>query len=605
MLKKLSLIFILICFFSCNKNVSEASNGIYKKISILNIKSDSLTIKDVIQLQKKGGFTISLENKVFHRLEKQEATWLHFKVDDFNEDLYFSFWGAFLEEGIVYLSYNDSINKLNSLSLKDSKNYYSKYRFPTWKLPRTNHPTDIFVRIKDSKRITSLKLLLFNSDEFINFTQKDSTIIGVTIAFLLTLLLALILLFIAKRQYSLLWYAAYILVFSFDFLTNHGIDLQLKIFSTPVEHSIKRLLFQCIGAVFALVFYIKFYPYNKSTSYIKQIFKFTALFYLISAIILASFILVDNIYFPKIYLWLPQRLLMIVVIMLHFVLIKKKVLPFYLGIAFLIPLLVYSRFLYINPKLDLSLTEYFILDNMFYFSLITEMSLIVFYIISQLVKSEFLAINLQKENLELRNNFQNNIAEVEQKERNKLLSNVHDSFGGYLETLKLRLLSKSENTPEKVQEVLDAFYKEYRYLLNSLYSPKINSENFAENLIEFFEKLNQLTNNTIKHQFSIENTELPPEKCMHLYRIISELTTNAIKYAKASEIQVKIKKSDTNLITLDVSDNGIGFDIDTVNQNSYGLKNIKTRVNAMKGKIDIKSIKNQGTHIVITIPYNE
>ena len=605
MLKKLSLVFILISFISCNKNVSKASNTLYKEVSVLNKKSDSLTIEDIVELYNSGNFNEYIDNKVFHRLEKLEATWLHFKVDDFNEDLYFSFWGAFLEEGTIYLSYNDSIKKLNKLSLKDSKNYNSKYRFPTWKLPKTDSTTDVFIRIKDSKRITSLKLLLFNSDEFINFTQKDSTIIGITIAFLLTLLLALVLLFMAKKQYSLLWYAAYILVFSFDFLTNHGIDLQLKIFSTPVEHSIKRLLFQCIGAVFALVFYVKFYPYNKSTNYIKQIFKFTAIFYLISAVFLASFMLVDKIYFPKIYLWLPQRLLMFLVIISHFILIKKKVLPFYLGIAFLIPLLVYSRFLYVNPKLDLSLTEYFILDNMFYFSLIIEMSLIVFYIISQLVKSEFLAINLQKENLELRNNFQNSIAEVEQKERNKLLSNVHDSFGGYLETLKLRLLSKSENTPEKVQEVLDAFYKEYRYLLNSLYSPKINSENFAENLIEFFEKLNQLTNNTIKHQFSIENTELPQEKCLHLYRIISELTTNAIKYAKASEIQVKIKKSDTNLITLDVSDNGIGFDVTTVNTNSYGLKNIKTRVNAMNGKIDIKSIKNQGTQIVITIPYNE
>lgn len=603
MLKKLSLFIILFSFISCNKEVSKASKTLYKEVSVLNIKSDSLTINEVVNLYSSGDFNQSLDNKVFHRLEKLEATWLHFKVNNFNEDLYFSFWGAFLEEGTIYLSYNDSIKKLNRLSLKDSENYYSKYRFPTWKLPRTDHSTDVFIRIKDSKRITSLKLLLFNSDEFINFTQKDSTIIGVTIAFLLTLLLILVLLFIAKKQYSLLWYAAYILVFGFDFLTNHGIDLQLKIFSTPVQHSIKRLLFQCIGAVFALVFYVKFYPYNKSTNYVKQIFKFTAWFYFISVIFLASFILFDNIYFPKIYLWLPQRFLMFGVIIMHFILIRKKVLPFYLGIAFLIPLLVYTRFLYVNPRLDLSLTEYFVLDNMFYFSLIAEMSLIVFYIINQLVKSEFLAINLQKENLELRNSFQNSLAEVEQKERNKLLNNVHDSFGGYLETLKLRLLSKSENTPEKVQEILDAFYKEYRYLLNNLYSPKINSDNFIENLIEFCDKLNKLTDNSIKHQFSLEDTQLSPEKCLHLYRIISELTTNAIKYSKASEIKISMKQFDS-YIQLDVVDNGVGFDSSTVSNASYGLKSVYERVQNLNGEIVIDSKLSIGTSIKIKVPFN-
>lgn len=572
----------------------------------LNQKSDTLTIDQVIGLYKKGNFNAPVENKVFHNIQNQPTSWLHFKIANLNEDKYFSFWGAFLEYGKVYLYYNKKVIELNELSLLDSKNYTSKYRFPTWKLEKTNTLTNVFIKIKDSKRITSLKSLLYSADEFTSFTQKDSSIIGIIFAFLLTMVVILTLLFIAKKQYSLLWYAGYILIFSFDYLTNHGIDLQLQLFSTPVQHSIKRLFFQSLGATFALIFYLKFYPYNKNTLYIKNIFQFCNIVYFVTSFILGLFMIFDTIFIPKIFFWLPQRLLMILTIILHFVLIRKKVLPFYLGVGLLLPLLVYMRFLYVNPRLDLTLNEYFILDNMFYAALIVEMCLIIYYIINQLVKSEFLAIYLQNENLTLRNTFQDNILKVQQQERNKLLSNVHDSFGGYLEALKLRLLNKAENTPEKVQEILDSFYKEYRYLLNSLYAPKINSENFVENLIEFCEKLNKVTgNNTIVHNFSLKDTQLPPEKCVHLYRIISELTTNAIKYSKASEIKIKIHQNKKDFIILEVLDNGLGFDKSVTNLNSYGLENVNDRVIAMKGELDINSIKNKGTTIKITIPKND
>ena len=80
------------------------------------------------------------------------------------------------------------------------------------------------------------------------------------------------------------------------------------------------------------------------------------------------------------------------------------------------------------------------------------------------------------------------------------------------EALKLRLLHKSEGTPEKIQEILDSFYNEYRYLLNSLYSPKINSENFTDNLIEFINKINEVSNNIIKHSLSFNNTEISQYK---------------------------------------------------------------------------------------------
>ncbi|WP_347175270.1 sensor histidine kinase [Polaribacter uvawellassae] len=604
--KFLSLIFLVFILISCSSTKNDASQELYKSVTFLNQKNDSLSINDVIKLYKKGDFNIAMENKIIFNLKDLPTSWFHFKIDNLNEDKYFSIWSPFLEYGKVYLYYNNTIKELNALDLNNSKDYNSEYRFPTWKLNQTNTTTHVFVKVRDTKRATSLKLLLFNSSEFIKYTQKDSTIIALLLAFFLAMLVAISSLFIVKKQYSLLWYAGYVFAFAFDLINSHGIDLQLQIFSTPTEHSVKRLLFQSIGAACIGMFYISFYPFTKETKYIRKAFKYITGFYFLSVIILLSFILVNDIYLPKIFLWLPQRIMVFFIIIGHLILIRKKVIPFYLSIGFLATLLIYIRFLYSNPGLDLSLASYFFIDNHFYITIAIETALILFYIISQLVKSEFLAISLKNENLTLRSDFQDSVLNMQQQERNKLLGNVHDSFGGYLEALKLRLLTKAENTPEKIQEILDAFYKEYRYLLNSLYAPKINSENFIESLIDFFDKLNQLTNsNSIQHQFSIDNTQFSQKKCVHLYRIISELTTNAIKHANASEININLSQENNKNILLKISDNGIGFDKSNIAKNSYGLSNIEKRVKDINGKITIETEKNKGTEIKISIPIDE
>ena len=193
-----------------------------------------------------------------------------------------------------------------------------------------------------------------------------------------------------------------------------------------------------------------------------------------------------------------MRICIVLVIITHLILIIKKILPIYLGLAFLLSTVFSLVHFNLEPTINATLLEAILIENFFYIITVIETLFVTFYIVSEIVKEKLLAINLRQENLKLRNNFQNNILKMQELERNKLLNNVHDTFGGYIEALKLRLLQKNENSPERAKEILDAFYKDYRYLLNSLYAPKINSENFIENLIEFCEKLNQLTENNIE-----------------------------------------------------------------------------------------------------------
>ena len=316
------------------------------------------------------------------------------------------------------------------------------------------------------------------------------------------------------------------------------------------------------------MFFSKFYPFDKKTKFYKQLFQSVSIISLLILLFFGFKFLMNDSVFDLFWIWIVLRICVVIVIITHLILIIKKVLPIYLGIAFLLSTVFSLIHFNVEPTVNVTLLEAILIENLFYIITVIETLFVTFYIVHEIVKEKLLAINLRQENLKL----------------------------------KLRLLQKNENTQEKTQEILDAFYKDYRYLLNSLYAPKINSENFNENLIEFCDKLNQLTENNIKYQFSIKNIILEQEKCIHLYRIISELTTNAIKHSKATEIKIEIYNEKEDQIVLSVKDNGIGFDKNTINNNSYGFKNIKERVLQIDGSLDIKSTKKTGTSITIKTP---
>ena len=86
---------------------------------------------------------------------------------------------------------------------------------------------------------------------------------------------------------------------------------------------------------------------------------------------------------------------------------------------------------------------------------------------------------------------------------------------------------------------------------------------------------------------------------MNIYRIIQEAVNNAIKYAEASLISVKIH-SKNDVVEIEVNDNGKGFNMATVELGN-GINNMKKRAEEIKAKLIIGSLENKGTQIKLTI----
>ncbi|MBK8280922.1 MAG: hypothetical protein IPK94_12595 [Saprospiraceae bacterium] len=86
--------------------------------------------------------------------------------------------------------------------------------------------------------------------------------------------------------------------------------------------------------------------------------------------------------------------------------------------------------------------------------------------------------------------------------------------------------------------------------------------------------------------------------------MISELVLNAAKHSGGDLIRVSIDTLPTETVLL-VQDNGKGIDKMKNNGDSIGLKNIESRVEYLKGRLEIQSNPGEGTSVKVLIPYSK
>lgn len=87
---------------------------------------------------------------------------------------------------------------------------------------------------------------------------------------------------------------------------------------------------------------------------------------------------------------------------------------------------------------------------------------------------------------------------------------------------------------------------------------------------------------------------------LNVYRIIQEQLSNILKYAKATEVIISLLQN-KKIITLSVSDNGVGFDTGK-KRNGIGIINIKNRAASYNGSADFVSQPGMGCVLKVTFP---
>ena len=197
-----------------------------------------------------------------------------------------------------------------------------------------------------------------------------------------------------------------------------------------------------------------------------------------------------------------------------------------------------------------------------------------------------------------------------QDQRLRISRDLHDNIGSQLtfiissiDNLKFLTKKSNESLRNKLTNINDFANSTIGQLRDTIWAMNKNEipyDDFQTRILSFIEKAKSATNNI---QFNFDSSitadfSFTSIKGINVFRIIQEAINNSIKYAEASEISVKIKEN-SNTIQIEISDNGIGFDINTIELGN-GLENMQKRIQEIGGEISVNSKVNKGTAITIS-----
>lgn len=197
-----------------------------------------------------------------------------------------------------------------------------------------------------------------------------------------------------------------------------------------------------------------------------------------------------------------------------------------------------------------------------------------------------------------------------EKERKRIARDLHDTvsqelFAAHMilsgvsqQALKLDR-EKMQTQLQSVAAILETAQKDLRVLLLHLRPVELEEKSLIEGIQILLKELEDKSD--LKVSLKQNVTKLTKKIEEHIFRILQELISNTLRHAQASCLDVYLYQTDVEL-QLKVVDNGIGFQLGSLDDLSYGLRNIKERVEDMAGTVQLLTAPKQGLAVDIRIP---
>lgn len=199
--------------------------------------------------------------------------------------------------------------------------------------------------------------------------------------------------------------------------------------------------------------------------------------------------------------------------------------------------------------------------------------------------------------------------QVIQEERRRIARELHDSVSQQLFAAMMMISALNERADKfdekeqkqlkMIEHVLSQAQSEMRALLLHLRPISLESKSLKSGIEGLLIELQ--TKVQMKIHWDIEDVKLPEGVEDHLFRIAQELLSNTLRHSHATTLEVYLRQLDSTVL-FKIEDNGVGFNSEEILPGSYGINNMKERVQGLGGQVRIVSFPNQGTTIEIKIP---
>ncbi len=201
-------------------------------------------------------------------------------------------------------------------------------------------------------------------------------------------------------------------------------------------------------------------------------------------------------------------------------------------------------------------------------------------------------------------------------ERRRIAQEIHDGvtqdlaalrlraslWPDFLQTDPTRLLSEIDD----LQVILDSAIVQMRRILCALRPLALDEVGLfpaLRRLIDDFEGQHRVN---VGFRISGSEDRVPAELELPIFRVVQEALNNVAKHAQAHRVQLSFDLSHTDVIVLDIADNGRGFEDSSLDSAAraghLGLKQMRERVRKARGRLSITSRPGQGTKLQVRFP---
>jgi signal transduction histidine kinase len=239
--------------------------------------------------------------------------------------------------------------------------------------------------------------------------------------------------------------------------------------------------------------------------------------------------------------------------------------------------------------------------------LLLALSLILFFIFSQRklyqeqMKAQLAELQFQESLV------QHNLA-TQEEERRRIAADLHDDIGAKLGVLNLafhRLRRTNSEQPQyaemctEIDDLIANTLNTTRRISHELLPPTLEEFGLQAALEEFCRGVDKTGALSMEFESSMPKSGLTDlNQQLNLFRIVQELTSNTLKYAQATSIQLNLLPTETGG-QLIYRDNGKGFELSEEHRKGLGIRNMESRAKMIGAYLQFHSQPGEGVTVII------
>jgi signal transduction histidine kinase/ligand-binding sensor domain-containing protein len=199
-----------------------------------------------------------------------------------------------------------------------------------------------------------------------------------------------------------------------------------------------------------------------------------------------------------------------------------------------------------------------------------------------------------------------------EQERRRIARDLHDELGARLTSIALQgeLAMRGEKIPTAAKAEIGSIAVRVRQLINAtdevIWTTDPGNDslpNLVEFLCDYIERF--LTPAGIHYRLDVPSAlppiPIPSQPRHHFLLAVKETLNNAVRHSNAKMLRVELKIQG-DVLTLVISDDGVGFDVQHARPGGNGLANIQNRMASVSGHANIASTPGKGTTTTLTMP---